>query len=150
MRKLKGAISPFVEISIIGLESDAQRNRTKTVTECGFNPIWNEGLLSSLVDKRQSFAFPEYEYKVSFPDVAAIQFVVYDEDMFGEPNPIAVSVLPFGSITNPGVRRGAYLNIFSDCHNIVARSAVGAAQERLRRGYGALDALGQGHKLVGR
>jgi hypothetical protein len=38
--------------------------------------------------------------------VASLRFVVYDEDVFGDPNPIAVGVFPFGSPQNSGIRTG--------------------------------------------
>ena len=49
-----------------------------------------------------------YQFEISFPEVALLQFVVYDEDMFGDPNPIAVAVLPFGIAANPGIRNGSW------------------------------------------
>ena len=147
LRKPKGTIAPFVEISLLGLESDSQRNRTKTVPENGFNPVWNEGASRGRCRPRHRSA--EYEFKVSFPDVALLQLVVYDEDMFGEPNPIAVAVLPFGVHDNSGLRTGLRRAALAACDS--RRHPLGAAQEHLRRGPGAFNAAGQDqHQLRGR
>ena len=99
LSKAKGTLRSFVEIGVLGIESDTQHFRTKVIAENGFNPVWNE----------------EYNMKIGFPEVACLRFVVSDEDMFGEPVPIAVAVLPFGTKAEPTMRSGKLQCIESLC-----------------------------------
>jgi phosphatidylinositol phospholipase C gamma-1 len=48
----------------------------------GFNPIWNESC----------------EFDVHNPDLAFLRFVVYDEDMFSDPNFIGQATYPIKSL----------------------------------------------------
>ncbi|XP_049885076.1 1-phosphatidylinositol 4,5-bisphosphate phosphodiesterase gamma-1 isoform X1 [Pectinophora gossypiella] len=76
----RGTASPFVEVEIIGAEYDSGvKLVTKTVTDNGINPIWNDIC----------------EFEVANPDLALIRFLVQDEDMFGDPNFIGQATYPF-------------------------------------------------------
>ena len=57
-------VHPFVEISIIGFDSDNHTVKTKTVKTNNFNPIWNE----------------TFKLDVSFPSLAFLRVAVFDRD----------------------------------------------------------------------
>lgn len=117
MRQGKGAVtSIFLDIEIIGVESDCCKMRTTTVRKLmhanlgkekliiklvvgdnGFNPVWNE----------------QTQFIVSNPDVALIQFLVQDEDVFGDPNFLAQAVYPVNSLKT-GYRSVQLKNQFSE------------------------------------
>lgn len=68
--KPKGAqkgeiIDPFVTVFVNGVDEDNSEVKTKTITNNGFNPIWN-----------QTFAF-----RITRPDLAHITFHINDEDV---------------------------------------------------------------------
>ncbi|ROT84771.1 putative 1-phosphatidylinositol 4,5-bisphosphate phosphodiesterase gamma-1 isoform X1 [Penaeus vannamei] len=75
----KGFISPLVEVEIIGCEYDnAPKYTTRAVHDNGLNPVWGVKLM----------------FSVHNPECALIRFVLYDEDMFGEPNQIGQATYP--------------------------------------------------------
>ncbi|KAI5640351.1 phosphatidylinositol-specific phospholipase c, Y domain-containing protein [Phthorimaea operculella] len=75
----RGTASPFVEVEIIGADYDSGvKLVTKTVSDNGINPIWNDII----------------EFEVANPDLALIRFLVQDEDMFGDPNFIGQATYP--------------------------------------------------------
>ncbi|KAI2805487.1 hypothetical protein RDWZM_008746 [Blomia tropicalis] len=80
-----GVISPFVEIELVGTEYDNMKHRSPTITDNGLNPYWNES----------------YRFEVACPELAFIRFVVYDEDVFGEPQFVGQATYPL-----PTIRRG--------------------------------------------
>lgn len=53
----RGIISPFVEVEICGSDYDNAKHKTKTVTDNGFNPYWNE----------------YFEFKLSCPELAFLR-----------------------------------------------------------------------------
>ena len=63
----------------------------------GFNPVWNE----------------QTQFIVSNPDVALIQFLVQDEDVFGDPNFLGHAVYPINSLKT-GYRSVQLKNQFSE------------------------------------
>ena len=63
----------------------------------GFNPVWNE----------------QTQFIVSNPDVALIQFLVQDEDVFGDPNFLGQAVYPINSLKT-GYRSVQLKNQFSE------------------------------------
>lgn len=98
----KGIVSPFVEIEVIGVESDHSKYKTKVVVDNGFNPVWDE-----------SCAF-----QVAMPELACLCFTVMDEDNFGDANAIGQCIIPLGSREHPGLRTGyrsvPLLNVFNE------------------------------------
>ncbi|CAG2112534.1 unnamed protein product [Medioppia subpectinata] len=70
MKSGRGIICPLVEVEIVGTDYDAHKQKTTTIPDNGFNPVWN-----------QTFVFD-----IDCPDLAFLRFAVYDEDMFGDPN----------------------------------------------------------------
>lgn len=41
----RGMVSPFVEVEICGADYDNLKQKTKTINDNGFNPVWDETLL---------------------------------------------------------------------------------------------------------
>eukprot|EP00038_Savillea_parva_P017361 m.19984 g.19984 ORF g.19984 m.19984 type:complete len:1333 (+) comp3742_c0_seq1:562-4560(+) len=86
----KGLVSPFVELEINGVPKDARRVKTRTISDNGFNPVWNE----------------RFDFKVRFPEMACLSVVVYDEDTFGDAVVVGQSVIPIGSKDSPTLLSG--------------------------------------------
>ncbi|XP_032690536.1 1-phosphatidylinositol 4,5-bisphosphate phosphodiesterase gamma-1-like [Odontomachus brunneus] len=79
MRSGRGIANPFIEVEIIGSDFDSGiKLTTKTISDNGFNPIWNETC----------------EFEIFNPYFALIRFLVQDEDMFGDSNFIGQATYP--------------------------------------------------------
>eukprot|EP00042_Codosiga_hollandica_P058066 m.871235 g.871235 ORF g.871235 m.871235 type:complete len:895 (-) comp59761_c1_seq4:1897-4581(-) len=100
LKPVRGIVSPFVEVEICGTENDSTRYKTKTVSDNGFYPAW----MDVVGGKSQSTEV--VVFKLGLPDVACLRFVVYDEDVFGDANPIAQAVLPIGNQRETCLRSG--------------------------------------------
>lgn len=75
----RGCASPYIEVEIIGADYDnGVKLTTKTISDNGFNPIWNELC----------------EFDVINPSFALIRFLVQDEDVFGDCNFIGQATYP--------------------------------------------------------
>lgn len=77
----RGLACPFVEVEICGGEYDNNKFRTSVVNDNGLNPVW------TAVQQQTLFEIHE-------PDLAFLRFVVYEEDMFSDPNFLAQSTFP--------------------------------------------------------
>ncbi|XP_048577157.1 1-phosphatidylinositol 4,5-bisphosphate phosphodiesterase gamma-1 isoform X2 [Nematostella vectensis] len=93
----RGIASPFVEVEIVGAPYDCHKFRTETKVDNGLNPLW----------------FSTFEVDILNSPLAYIRFVVYDEDMFGEPNFIGHAIFPMGSLRT-GYRSVPLKNSFSE------------------------------------
>ncbi|XP_051531176.1 1-phosphatidylinositol 4,5-bisphosphate phosphodiesterase eta-2-like isoform X2 [Myxocyprinus asiaticus] len=60
-------IDPFVEVEIIGLPVDCNKQQTRVVDDNGFNPMWEETLVFTL----------------HMPQIALVRFMVWDHDPIG-------------------------------------------------------------------
>uniref|UniRef100_A0A671TER4 Phosphoinositide phospholipase C n=1 Tax=Sinocyclocheilus anshuiensis TaxID=1608454 RepID=A0A671TER4_9TELE len=60
-------LDPFVEVEIIGLPIDCNKQQTRVVDDNGFNPIWEETLVFTL----------------HMPQIALVRFMVWDHDPIG-------------------------------------------------------------------
>uniref|UniRef100_M4ARG8 Phosphoinositide phospholipase C n=1 Tax=Xiphophorus maculatus TaxID=8083 RepID=M4ARG8_XIPMA len=60
-------IDPFVEVEIIGLPVDCSKQQTRVVDDNGFNPMWEETLVFSIL----------------MPQIALVRFQVWDHDPIG-------------------------------------------------------------------
>ncbi|XP_039529486.1 1-phosphatidylinositol 4,5-bisphosphate phosphodiesterase eta-2 [Pimephales promelas] len=60
-------IDPFVEVEIIGLPTDCNKQQTRVVDDNGFNPMWEETLVFTL----------------HMPQIALVRFMVWDHDPIG-------------------------------------------------------------------
>eukprot|EP00041_Stephanoeca_diplocostata_P038208 m.1486817 g.1486817 ORF g.1486817 m.1486817 type:complete len:221 (+) comp25184_c0_seq33:3640-4302(+) len=86
----RGVVSPFVELEIMGVPIDQNKIKTDTVQDNGLVPVWDQA----------------FEFNVSFPELACLSIVVFDEDSFGEPVPIGQCVLPIGPNGASSIRPG--------------------------------------------
>ncbi|KAG9474929.1 hypothetical protein GDO78_003411 [Eleutherodactylus coqui] len=77
----RGIACPFVEIEICGGEYDNKKVRTSVVNDNGLNPVWTTVQQQAL-------------FEINEPDLAFLRFVVYEEDMFSDPNFLAQSTFP--------------------------------------------------------
>lgn len=95
--------SPFVEIELCGQTED---NKVKT-TVChdnGLNPLW----LGPNFQPSETFTFNVYE-----PDLTFLRFVVFEEDMFSDPNFLAQATFPVKGVRS-GYRSVPLKNGFSE------------------------------------
>ncbi|XP_043850719.1 1-phosphatidylinositol 4,5-bisphosphate phosphodiesterase eta-2 isoform X2 [Dromiciops gliroides] len=79
-------IDPFVEVEIIGLPVDCNKEQTRVVDDNGFNPMWEETLV----------------FTVHMPEIALVRFLVWDHDPIGR-DFIGQRTLAFTSMM-PGYR----------------------------------------------
>ncbi|VFV22533.1 1-phosphatidylinositol--bisphosphate, partial [Lynx pardinus] len=79
-------IDPFVEVEVIGLPVDCNKEQTRVVDDNGFNPMWEETLV----------------FTVHMPEIALVRFLVWDRDPIGR-DFIGQRTLAFGSMM-PGYR----------------------------------------------
>ncbi|KAI4875064.1 hypothetical protein NFI96_033363, partial [Prochilodus magdalenae] len=79
-------IDPFVEVEIIGLPVDCNKEQTRVVDDNGFNPMWEETLVFTL----------------HMPKIALVRFMVWDHDPIGR-NFIGQRTIAFTSMM-PGYR----------------------------------------------
>uniref|UniRef100_A0A8C1ISA8 Phosphoinositide phospholipase C n=1 Tax=Cyprinus carpio TaxID=7962 RepID=A0A8C1ISA8_CYPCA len=94
--------SPFVEIELCGQTED---NKFKTtVNDNGLNPIW----LAPNSQPSEIFTFSVYE-----PDLTFLRFVVFEEDMFSDPNFLAQATFPVKGVRS-GYRSVPLKNGFSE------------------------------------
>uniref|UniRef100_A0A8C2JJA4 Phosphoinositide phospholipase C n=1 Tax=Cyprinus carpio TaxID=7962 RepID=A0A8C2JJA4_CYPCA len=95
--------SPFVEIELCGQTED---NKFKTtVNDNGLNPIW----LAPNSQPSEIFTFSVYE-----PDLTFLRFVVFEEDMFSDPNFLAQATFPVKVAAFTGYRSVPLKNGFSE------------------------------------
>lgn len=74
----RGLVSPFVEVEVVGSDYDNQKLKTRVINDNGLNPVWDENL----------------SLRIQNPPMALLRLVVYDEDMFGEPNFLGAATYP--------------------------------------------------------
>ncbi|KAM4691294.1 inactive phospholipase C-like protein 2 [Rhinophrynus dorsalis] len=71
-------VEPYVYVEIHGIPADCAEQRTKTVTQNGDNPIFDES----------------FEFHINLPELAILRFVVLDDDYIGDEF-IAQYTIPF-------------------------------------------------------
>uniref|UniRef100_A0A4W4FF80 1-phosphatidylinositol 4,5-bisphosphate phosphodiesterase gamma n=1 Tax=Electrophorus electricus TaxID=8005 RepID=A0A4W4FF80_ELEEL len=84
--------SPFVEIELCGQTDDCSKFKTTVCHDNGLNPVW----LGPHRQDAEIVMFTVYEPELSF-----LRFVVFEEDMFSDPNFLAQATYPV-----KGVRSG--------------------------------------------
>lgn len=84
---LRDEPDPYVKVEICGIPVDCFSYCTKTISNNGLNPVWNES----------------FEKVLMVPELAMIRFVVNDDD-FGFDDFIGQNSVPFTSL-RPGYRR---------------------------------------------
>jgi phosphatidylinositol phospholipase C gamma-1 len=97
VKAARGVASPFVEIELLGIDKD--KYKTRTIPDNGLGPVWME--------PGESVKEGEIcEFTCDLPDLACLQFVVQDEDMFGDANVIGQNVYPLGQSSESSIRTG--------------------------------------------
>jgi phosphatidylinositol phospholipase C delta len=71
-------LDPFVEVEIYGVEADCSKQKTRTLLNNGFHPVWNETL----------------SYTVSCPQLALVLFRVIDYETTSSDVLVAQYCLP--------------------------------------------------------
>lgn len=61
-------MDPYVYVEIHGIPVDCKERRTRTVTQNGDNPIFDES----------------FEFQINLPELAMVRFVVLDDDYIGD------------------------------------------------------------------
>ncbi|XP_076043013.1 1-phosphatidylinositol 4,5-bisphosphate phosphodiesterase delta-4-like isoform X14 [Oratosquilla oratoria] len=84
----KGDITdPYIQLKVRGHPLDKQKQRTKTIKNNGFNPVFDEVL----------------EVRIGVPQVSLIYFTVRDESSYAKDPVLARACIPFSSLM-PGYR----------------------------------------------
>ncbi|XP_058702267.1 1-phosphatidylinositol 4,5-bisphosphate phosphodiesterase gamma-2 isoform X1 [Poecile atricapillus] len=91
---------PFVEVEICGAEYDNNKFKTTVVNDNGLNPIW------------APYA-EQVKFEIYDPNLAFLRFVVYEEDMFSDPNFLAHATFPIKGIKS-GFRSVPLKNGYSE------------------------------------
>uniref|UniRef100_A0A8C5E1A7 Phosphoinositide phospholipase C n=1 Tax=Gouania willdenowi TaxID=441366 RepID=A0A8C5E1A7_GOUWI len=61
-------VDPYVYVEIHGIPADCAERRTRTVTQVGDNPVFDES----------------FEFQINLPELAMVRFVVLDDDFIGD------------------------------------------------------------------
>ena len=80
-------IDPFVQLDVNGVEPDRATFKTEVIQDNGFNPVWNQ----------------KFTFKLNAPDLALLQFTVYDHEDLAAPRFIGTRVIA-RSCLRPGLR----------------------------------------------
>ncbi|KAF5918570.1 hypothetical protein HPG69_005005 [Diceros bicornis minor] len=91
---------PFVEVEICGAEYDNSKFKTTVVNDNGLSPVW------ALTQEKVTF-------EIYDPNLAFLRFVVYEEDMFSDPNFLAHATYPIKGIKS-GFRSVPLKNGYSE------------------------------------
>ncbi|KAG8134048.1 putative Phosphoinositide phospholipase C protein [Naja naja] len=94
----RSIVCPFVEVEVCGSEFDNSKNKTDVVADNGLNPLW---LLKQFI------------FDINNPQFAFLRFVVYEEDMFSDPNFLAQATFPVKSLKT-GYRSVPLKNSYSE------------------------------------
>lgn len=79
-------VEPYIYVEIHGIPADCAEQRTKTVSQNGDNPIFDES----------------FEFQINLPELAVLRFVVLDDDFIGDEF-IGQYTIPFECL-QPGYR----------------------------------------------
>ncbi|CAI5778868.1 1-phosphatidylinositol 4,5-bisphosphate phosphodiesterase gamma-1-like isoform X1 [Podarcis lilfordi] len=94
----RSIVCPFVEVEVCGSEFDNSKNKTDVVADNGLNAVW---LLKQFV------------FDINNPEFAFLRFVVYEEDMFSDPNFLAQATFPVKGLKT-GYRSVPLKNSYSE------------------------------------
>ncbi|XP_078400680.1 1-phosphatidylinositol 4,5-bisphosphate phosphodiesterase gamma-2 [Cetorhinus maximus] len=83
----RSIVCPFVEVELCGAENDNKKFKTVVINDNGLNPVWTGGA----EDVSEEFVIQD-------PSLAFLRFVVYEEDMFSDPNFLAHATFPIKGI----------------------------------------------------
>ncbi|CAK8681794.1 unnamed protein product [Clavelina lepadiformis] len=101
----RGMACPFIEVEVQGCEYDEAKVKTPKRDDNGLNPNWDSNSSTS----NDSL----FDFDIHCPQTAFLRFTVYDQDMFGDPNFLAMSIIPV-SCVKPGFRSVPLKNLYSE------------------------------------
>lgn len=127
---VKTAISPFVEVELLGADYDYYKGKTSTISEYSriLNIIFDQSMLTlstwiQYVHTDDNGLNPIYDetfvFNVNCPDLAFLRFVVYDVDMFGDSSFLAQATYPFSTL-RCGYRSVKLKNEYSEDFELAA------------------------------
>ncbi|XP_061429101.1 LOW QUALITY PROTEIN: 1-phosphatidylinositol 4,5-bisphosphate phosphodiesterase gamma-1-like [Lethenteron reissneri] len=96
----RGIACPFVEVEVCGADYDYSKYKTEVVPDNGLNPVWTPKVAPTVFD-------------VNNPEFSFLRFVVYEEDMFSDPNFLAQATFPIKGL-KPGYRSVPLKNSYSE------------------------------------
>nr|XP_055030926.1 1-phosphatidylinositol 4,5-bisphosphate phosphodiesterase gamma-2-like isoform X1 [Misgurnus anguillicaudatus] len=99
----RSIVSPFVEIKLCG-QRDESTFKTFVCRDNGLNPVW----VGPNHQPSEAVTFNVYE-----PELTFLRFVVFEEDMFSDPNFLAQATFPIKGV-RPGYRSVPLKNGFSE------------------------------------
>uniref|UniRef100_A0A4W3JJ45 1-phosphatidylinositol 4,5-bisphosphate phosphodiesterase gamma n=1 Tax=Callorhinchus milii TaxID=7868 RepID=A0A4W3JJ45_CALMI len=94
----RGITCPFVEIEVCGADYDNVKYKSEIVADNGLNPTWMS---------------KPFSINLSNPEFCFLRFVVYEEDVFSDPNFLAEATLPVKAIRT-GYRSVPLKNSYSE------------------------------------
>ncbi|XP_038662281.1 1-phosphatidylinositol 4,5-bisphosphate phosphodiesterase gamma-2 [Scyliorhinus canicula] len=83
----RSIVCPFVEVELCGAENENKKFKTVVINDNGLNPVWSGGVEDA-----------SEEFVIQDPSLAFLRFVVYEEDMFSDPNFLAHATFPIKGI----------------------------------------------------
>ncbi|XP_066572245.1 1-phosphatidylinositol 4,5-bisphosphate phosphodiesterase gamma-1 [Amia ocellicauda] len=94
----RSIVCPFVEVEVCGADFDCSKNKTDVVADNGLNPVWQQ---------------KQFVFDVHNPSFSFLRFVVFEEDMFSDPNFLAQATFPVRSLKT-GYRSVPLKNSYSE------------------------------------
>ncbi|KAK6492124.1 1-phosphatidylinositol 4,5-bisphosphate phosphodiesterase gamma-1-like isoform X1 [Huso huso] len=94
----RSIVCPFVEVEVCGAEYDSSKCKTDVVADNGLNPVWLQ---------------KPFVLDINNPDFCFLRFIVYEEDMFSDPNFLAQAVFPVKELKT-GYRSVPLKNSYSE------------------------------------
>ncbi|XP_073433451.1 1-phosphatidylinositol 4,5-bisphosphate phosphodiesterase gamma-1-like [Dendrobates tinctorius] len=94
----RSIVCPFVEVEVCGSEYDNSKNKSDVVADNGLNPVW---------------MMKEFVFDINNPEFSFLRFVVYEEDMFSDPNFLAQATFPVKALKT-GYRSVPLRNSYSE------------------------------------
>uniref|UniRef100_A0A8C7HN16 Phosphoinositide phospholipase C n=1 Tax=Oncorhynchus kisutch TaxID=8019 RepID=A0A8C7HN16_ONCKI len=79
----RSIVCPFVEVEVCGADYDCSKSKTDVVADNGLNPVWVQR---------------QFVFDVHNPSFSFLRFLVYEEDMFSDPNFLAQAIYPVRSL----------------------------------------------------
>uniref|UniRef100_A0A3Q3M3Q5 1-phosphatidylinositol 4,5-bisphosphate phosphodiesterase gamma n=1 Tax=Mastacembelus armatus TaxID=205130 RepID=A0A3Q3M3Q5_9TELE len=94
----RSIVCPFVEVEICGADYDGCKCKTDVVADNGLNPVWVQN---------------QFVFDIHNPTFSFLRFVVYEEDMFSDPNFLAQVTYPV-RLLRTGYRSVPLKNSYSE------------------------------------
>nr|XP_023655878.1 1-phosphatidylinositol 4,5-bisphosphate phosphodiesterase gamma-1-like isoform X1 [Paramormyrops kingsleyae]XP_023655879.1 1-phosphatidylinositol 4,5-bisphosphate phosphodiesterase gamma-1-like isoform X1 [Paramormyrops kingsleyae] len=94
----RSIVCPFVEVEVCGADFDCSKSKTDVVADNGLNPVWMQ---------------KQVVFDIHNPTFSFLRFMVYEEDMFSDPNFLAQAVFPVRALKT-GYRSVPLKNCYSE------------------------------------